>query len=39
MYDDVKILHENGMASKQDLDRAKSGYELARNSMKLQKLP
>ena len=37
MYDDVKILHENGMASKQDLDRAKSGYELAKEQYETAK--
>ena len=37
MYDDVKILYENGMASKQDLDRAKSGYELAKEQFETAK--
>lgn len=37
MYDDVKILYENGMASKQDLDRAKSGYELAKEQYETAK--
>lgn len=37
LYDDIKILYENGMASKQDLDRAKTGHELAKEQYETAK--
>ncbi|HHX17674.1 MAG TPA: efflux RND transporter periplasmic adaptor subunit [Clostridium sp.] len=37
LYDDIKILYENGMSSKQDLDRTKTGYELAKEQFETAK--
>lgn len=37
LYEDIKILYENGMASKQDLDRTKTGYELAKEQYETAK--